>query len=57
MLTLVAARELNGGDPERRRRELKGWLRFEDVVNCRDVESFNAFVECALSAREDSELN
>jgi hypothetical protein len=34
-----------------RRREPKNWLKFEDVVNCRDAESFNAFVEQFLSER------
>lgn len=29
----------------------KGWLNFEDVVHCRDIESFNAFVEQYLSER------
>jgi hypothetical protein len=29
--------------------EPKFWLRFDNVANCRDVESFNAFVEQFLS--------
>jgi hypothetical protein len=33
------------------RREPKSWLKFEDVVHCRDVESFNAFVQQFLSER------
>jgi hypothetical protein len=36
---------------ERRRCEPKSWLTFEDVVHCRDVESFNAFVDQFLSER------
>jgi hypothetical protein len=42
---------LGSGSSERRRREPKCWLRFEDVAHCRDVESFNAFVEQFLSER------
>jgi hypothetical protein len=42
---------LSSGSSERRRREPKCWLRFEDVVRCRDVESFNAFVGQFLSER------
>ncbi len=48
MLTLVGV-EMGSGSSERR--EPKAWLRFEDVVNCRNVESFNAFVEQYLSER------
>jgi hypothetical protein len=29
----------------------RGWLNFDDVVYCRDVERFNAFVEQFLSER------
>lgn len=29
----------------------KSWLNFDDVVYCRDVERFNAFVEQYLSER------
>ena len=50
MLTLAVA-ELNSGSSECRRREPKCWLKFEDVVHCRDVESFNAFVEQFLAER------
>jgi hypothetical protein len=50
MLTLAGV-ELNSGSSERRRREPKCWLNFEDVVHCRDIESFNAFVEQFLSER------
>jgi len=42
---------LNSGSSEHCRREPKCWLKFEDVVNCRDVESFNAFVGQFLSER------
>jgi len=34
-----------------RRREPKSWLNFDDVANCRNVESFNAFVEQYVSER------
>lgn len=50
MLTLAVV-ELNSGSSERRRYEPKRWLKFEDVVHCRDVESFNAFVGQFLSER------
>jgi hypothetical protein len=41
-----------GSDSFKRFRcEPKCWLNFDDVVNCRDVESFNAFVEQFLSER------
>lgn len=50
MLTLVVV-ELNSRSSERRRPEPKSWLKFEDVVHCRDVESFNVFVEQFLSER------
>lgn len=42
---------LSSGSPERRRREPECWLNFDDVVHCRDVESFNAFVEQYLCER------
>jgi hypothetical protein len=42
---------LSSGSSERRPREPKCWLKFEDVVHCRDVESFHAFVEQFLSER------
>ena len=42
---------MGSGSSERRRCEPKCWLKFDDVVNCRDVESFNAFVEQFLSER------
>lgn len=50
MLTLAVA-ELNSGSSERRRREPKSLLKFEDVANCRDVKSFNEFVDQYLSER------
>jgi hypothetical protein len=50
MLTLAVV-GLSSGSSESRRREPKCWLKFEDVVNCRDVESFNAFVDQFLSER------
>jgi hypothetical protein len=42
---------LSSGNSEPRRCEPKCRLKFEDVVHCRDVESFNAFVEQFLSER------
>jgi hypothetical protein len=42
---------LSSGSFERRRREPRCWLKFGDVVNCRDVASFNAFVEQYVSER------
>jgi hypothetical protein len=36
---------LSSGSSERRCVERKDWLNFDDVVHCRSVESFNAFVE------------
>jgi hypothetical protein len=42
---------LSSGSCERRRREPKCWLKFEDVVHCRDVESLNAFIEQFLAER------
>jgi len=42
---------LGSDSSERRRLEPKCWLKFEDVVHCRDVESFSAFVEQILSER------
>ena len=50
MLTLAGV-ELNSGSSERHHRQPKRWLNFEDVVHCRDIESFNAFVEQFLSER------
>lgn len=32
-------------------RKPMGWLNFDDVAHCRNVESFNAFVEQYLSER------
>jgi hypothetical protein len=43
---------VSSGSSKRRRREPKSWLKFEDVVNCRDVESFHAFTRQFLSERE-----
>jgi hypothetical protein len=43
---------LSSGSSKRRRVEPKGWLKFNDVANCRNVESFNAFVEQFLSERK-----
>jgi len=34
-----------------KKHEPKCWLKFEDVVHCRDVESFNAFAGQFLSER------
>jgi hypothetical protein len=42
---------LSSGSSERRRSEPKSWLNFDDVAHCRNVESFNAFVEQFLSER------
>jgi hypothetical protein len=42
---------LSSDSSERRRSEPKCWLNFDDVAHCRDVESFNAFVEQFLSER------
>ena len=39
MLSLREVVELNSGSSERSRREPKCWLKFEDVVHCRDVKS------------------
>ena len=50
-MLMLAVVELNSGSSERRRREPKCWLKFEDVVHCRDVESLNAFVSQFLSER------
>jgi hypothetical protein len=50
-LRLLGAVELSSGGSERSRREPKCWLKFEDVVHCRDVESFNAFADQYLSER------
>lgn len=41
----------DSGSSESRRHEPKCWLKFEGVVHCRDVESFNAFVRQYLSER------
>jgi hypothetical protein len=43
--------ELSSGSSERRRKEPKSWLKFDDVIHCRDVRSFNAFVDQYLSER------
>ena len=51
MLSLGEVVRLSSDSSERRRHEPKGWLKFEDVVNCRDVESFNAFVGQFLDER------
>jgi hypothetical protein len=51
MLNLEEVEELSSGSSERRRHEPRNWLRFEDVVHCRDVESFNAFADQYLSER------
>jgi len=50
-LKLLEVVGLDSGSSERRRREPKCWLKFKDVVHCRDVESFNAFVGQFLSER------
>ncbi|MEM2105126.1 MAG: hypothetical protein QXV21_01475 [Candidatus Bathyarchaeia archaeon] len=42
---------MGSGSSERCRCEPKSWLKFEDVVNCRDVESLNAFINQYLSER------
>jgi hypothetical protein len=42
---------LSSGGSECCRREPKCWLKFEDVVHCRDVESFNAFADQYLTER------
>jgi len=42
---------LSSGSSECCRREPKCWPKFEDVVNCRDVASFNAFVGQYLDER------
>ncbi len=49
MLRLLGAVELNSGSSERRRREPKCWLNFNDVIDCRDIESLNAFIRQFLS--------
>jgi len=38
-LRLVGVVELSSGSSERSRHEPKCWLKFEDVVHCRDVKS------------------
>jgi len=50
-LKLLEVVGLDSGSSERRRREPKCWLRFEDVVHCPDVESLNAFTSQFLSER------
>lgn len=50
LLRLEAVR-LGSGSSERDRGEPKCWLNFDDVAHCRNVESFNAFVEQYLSER------
>lgn len=50
-LKLLEVVGLDSGSSERRRREPKCWLKFEDVVHCRDVESFHVFVQQFLSER------
>jgi hypothetical protein len=42
---------LSSGSSEHRRSEPKCWLNFDDVANCRNVESFYAFVDQFLSER------
>jgi hypothetical protein len=42
---------VGSGSSERRRREPKQWLNFDDVAHCRAVEEFNAFSEQYLSER------
>lgn len=42
---------MDSGSSERRRRNPKEWLNFDDVAHCRNVESFNAFTEQYLSER------
>jgi len=51
MLRLVGVVELSSDSSERRRQEPKCWLKFDDVVHCQDVESFNAFVGQFLTER------
>jgi hypothetical protein len=51
MLKLLEVVSLSRGRCERGRSEPKCWLKFEDVVNCRDVESLNAFINQFLSER------
>jgi len=48
---LMRVNELSNDASKRPRNESKSWLRFDDVANCRDVESFNVFVEQFLSER------
>ena len=40
---------MSSDSSERHHKEPKSWLKFDDVVHCRSVESFNAFVEQYLS--------
>jgi len=40
---------VSSGSSERRRREPKNWLNFDDVAHCRDIESLNAFIDQFLS--------
>jgi hypothetical protein len=42
---------LSSGSSEGRHVKPKSWLNFDDAVNCRSVESFNAFAEQYLSER------
>lgn len=51
MLTLSEVVELTNESSDRHRHEPKSWLKFEDVVHCRDVESLNAFVQQYLTER------
>jgi hypothetical protein len=48
---MVLVRARASGSPKRRCVERKGWLNFDDGAHCRNVESFNAFVEHFLSER------
>jgi hypothetical protein len=50
-LRLLGVVSLDSGSFEGRRSEPKCWLNFRDGAHCRDVESFNAFVEQFLSER------
>ena len=42
---------LSSDSSERRHKEPKSWLRFEDVVHCRDIASLNEFIQQYLSER------
>jgi hypothetical protein len=49
MLILKGVALVSSGSSQRHSVEPKCWLKFDDVTDCRDAESFNAFVQQYLS--------